>query len=43
MQCDVVYEEGQIPSDMAVNLKTGLTDYPDGDGEDLLKPVFSKM
>ena len=42
LQCDVVYEEGTEPSDMAVNLKTGLTDYPDGDGEDLLKLKFSK-
>ena len=40
LQCDVVYEEGTEPGDMAVNLKTGLTDYPDGEGVDLLEPVF---
>lgn len=41
MQCDVVYEEGGTPSDMAVNFKTGLTDYPDGEGQDLLQPIFA--
>lgn len=37
---DVIYDEALGMSDMAINARTEMTEYPEGESEDLLKPVF---
>ena len=37
---DVIYDEAQGISDMAINARTEMTEYPEGESEDLLKPIF---
>lgn len=39
---DVIYDEEIGVSDMAINARTEMTEYPEGDSEDLLKPVFKQ-
>ena len=37
---DVIYDEALGMSDMAINARTEMTEYPEGESEDLLKPIF---
>ena len=39
---DLIYDELIGVSDMAINLRTSMTEYPEGDSEDILIPLFAK-